>query len=135
MINEDIIDTMVVMAKSAINKSYSPYSGKKSGACALTSDGTLYPGSDVENASSGLSCCAAIVAVFNAVADSKREFDAIAVVSDSDETFAPGGECCQIFAEFGIREIIIANSKGDVTVTSLEELAPCTLGIVGGKRI
>ena len=95
MINEEIIDTMIRMAKDAMSKAHSPYSGRPVGACVLASDGTLYGGCSIENAAYGSSCCAERVAIFKAVADSKREFDAIAVVADTDEPCVPCGACCQ----------------------------------------
>ncbi len=69
MINESIIDAMVRMAKEAMAHAHSPYSGRPVGACVMTSDGTLYGGCSVENASYGLSCCAERVAIFKAIAD------------------------------------------------------------------
>ncbi len=128
MINEDIIDTMVRMAKESMNKSHAPYSKRQIGACVLTSDGTLYSGCSIENASYSLSCCAERVAIFKAIADSKREFDAIAVVSDTDEPCMPCGACCQVMAEFKIRDVIMANTKGDIEVADLMDLAPCATG-------
>ena len=128
MINEDIIDAIVRMAKDAMQKAHAPYSGRKVGACVLASDGTLYGGCNVENASYGLTCCAERVAIFKAIADSKREFDAIAVVADTDEPCVPCGACCQVMAEFKIRDVIMANTKGDIEVADLMDLAPCATG-------
>ena len=85
-------------------------------------------GCNVENVSYGLSCCAERVAIFRAIADSKQDFDAIAVVSDSDDPCVPCGACCQVMAEFRIRDVIMANIKGDVQVADLMDLAPCATG-------
>ena len=65
------------------------------------------------------------MAIFRAVADSKRDFDAIAVVADTDEPCVPCGACCQVMAEFKIRDVIMANLKGDVEIADLMDLAPC----------
>ena len=119
MINESIIDAMVRMAKEAMAHAHSPYSGRPVGACVMTS---------VENASYGLSCCAERVAIFKAIADSKREFDAIAVVADTEEPCVPCGACCQVMAEFRIRDVIMANLKGDLEIVDLMDLAPCATG-------
>lgn len=124
MVNEDICDAMIRMAKDARLKSYSPYSKVKVGACALTSDGTLYAACNVENASMGLSICAERAAVCKAISDGKREFDAIAVVADTENPFVPCGACCQAMAEFDIPEVIMANLDGDIRVRTLDELAP-----------
>ncbi|MBQ7515232.1 MAG: cytidine deaminase [Schwartzia sp.] len=130
MINESIIDAMVRMARDSMQKAHAPYSGRPVGACVLTSDGTLYGGCSVENASYGLSCCAERVAIFKAIADSKREFDAIAVVADTAEPCIPCGACCQVMAEFKIRDVIMANTKGDIEIADLMDLAPCATGKV-----
>ena len=134
MINEEIADAMIRMAKEARLRAYGPYSKASVGACALTSDGTLYGGCNVENASYGLSCCAERVAVYKAVADSKREFDAVDVVADTEEPFVPCGSCCQVMAEFDIPEIIMANLKGDIRVLTLKELAPYAVTMGTNRR-
>ena len=134
MINEEIADAMIRMAKEARLRAYGPYSKASVGACALTSDGTLYGGCNVENASYGLFCCALRVAVYKAVADSKREFDAVAVVADTEEPFVPCGSCCQVMAEFDIPEIIMANLKGDIRVLTLKELAPYAVTMGTNRR-
>lgn len=124
MLNEDICDTMVKMAKDARQKAYSPYSNIKVGACILASDGTLYGACNVENGSSSLSVCAERAAVYKAISDGKQEFDAIAVVADTENPFVPCGGCLQVMAEFEIPEIVMANLDGDIRVMKLEELAP-----------
>lgn len=78
----------------------------------------------MKNASYGLSCCAERVVVYKAVADSKREFDAVVVVADTEEPFVPCGSCCQVMAEFDIPEIIMANLKGDIRVLDRRSLRP-----------
>ena len=40
----------------------------------------------------------------------------------------PCGACCQVMAEFKIRDVIMANLKGDVQVADLMDLAPCATG-------
>lgn len=128
MINESIIDAMVRTAKDAMTHAHSPYSGRAVGACVLASDGTLYGGCSIENASYSLSCCAERVAIFKAIADSKREFDAIAVVANTEEPCVPCGACCQVMAEFRIRDVIMANTRGDLEIVDLMDLAPCATG-------
>lgn len=127
MLNEEIVDTMIRTARAARNNAYGPYSGTATGACVLASDGTLYGGCNVENVSFGMSMCAERVAVFKAVSDGKQNFDGIAVIADTDEPFVPCGCCCQIMAEFGIPEIIMANLDGEIRVMSIEELAPYSI--------
>ena len=43
------VEEMVEKAVKAMERSYSPYSGFKVGACLLTSDGECYTGCNIEN--------------------------------------------------------------------------------------
>ena len=63
------------------------------------------PGCNIENASYGLTMCAERVAVFKAVSEGLREFDAVAVVADAPRLTAPCGACRQILWEFGGRPL------------------------------
>ena len=62
--------------------------------------GEIVTGCNIENASYGLTLCAERVAVFKAVSEGLRGFDAIAVVADSPRLTAPCGPCRQILWEF-----------------------------------
>ena len=124
MLNEDIIDTLVRTAINASENAYTERSHFAVGSCALASDGTLYSGCNIDNASPSLSCCAEAVAIYRAVADGKREFDAVAVVADTEDPFIPCGACCQLMAEFKVKEVIMANMNGDMNVVPLEDLLP-----------
>ena len=59
--------------------SYSPYSRFKVGAALLGKSGQVYTGTNIENSSYGLSICAERTALFNAINQGEREFQAIAV--------------------------------------------------------
>lgn len=134
MLNEDIVDTLVRTAKEARLKAYNPYSNFAVGAAVLASDGTLYGGCNIENASYGLSCCAERVAIFKAVSDSKRQFDAIAVITDTEEPSVPCGACLQVMTEFKIPEVIMANLKGDVKTLKLKDLVPYSFTMPDGDE-
>ena len=91
---------LVEAAKKARLHSYSPYSGVKIGAAVLTSDGEVFAGTNVENASFGLSCCAERAAMFKAVSEGKRNIVAMAVVGKSEGFTKPCGACRQVMVEF-----------------------------------
>ena len=73
-------EQLAVNAKEAMKNAYSPYSGYRVGAALLCKDGTVYTGCNVENASFGVTNCAERTAVFSAVSEGQREFEAIAIV-------------------------------------------------------
>jgi len=77
---------------------YTPYSNYKVGAALLTSSGKIYSGCNVENAAYGPGNCAERTAIFKAVSEGEREFEAIAVVTQNGGT--PCGICRQVMREF-----------------------------------
>lgn len=92
---------LIEAAKSAADYSYSPYSRFRVGAALLCTDGTVFTGTNVENASYGLTNCAERSAVFSAVSSGYKDFAAIAVYSpDSAEPVPPCGACRQVLSEF-----------------------------------
>lgn len=108
--------------------SHSPYSNFRVGAALLASDGRIFVGTNVENASFGLSNCAERTAIFTAVTAGATEFEAIAVCADGTEPTAPCGACRQVLVEFGLDIVVlIAGENGpDETVrqTTVRELVP-----------
>lgn len=122
---------LILLAKSARGRSYSPYSHFAVGAALLSDDGTLYTGTNVENSSYSATLCAERVAIFHAVAEGKRDFSAIAVVGgdaagESHEECRPCAVCLQVMSEFcdGDFEIVTEDGKGGFRVYTLSELLP-----------
>ena len=58
---------LICEASLARQKAYAPYSNYKVGAALLTSEGTIFNGCNVENASYGATNCAERTAFFKAV--------------------------------------------------------------------
>jgi cytidine deaminase len=94
---------LVEAAGRARAHAYSPYSGVKIGAAVLTSDGAIYSGANIENASYGLACCAERTAIFKAVSEGAKRIVAIAVVGQSEAFTSPCGACRQVMVEFNPR--------------------------------
>ena len=124
MINEELIDTLVRSAQEAMRNAYVPYSGVPIGACVMASDGTIYTGCTIENTIRNLSVEAGEVAMYKAVADGKREFDAIAFICNTERPFVPNGAICQLLAEFNVQEVVMADMNGDAQVMPLTDLLP-----------
>jgi cytidine deaminase len=60
-----------------------------------------------------LTLCAERVAIFKAISEGERGFDAVAVVTDTDTLTPPCGACRQIIWEFcSDAEVILANLGG-----------------------
>lgn len=97
-------EKLVRLAEEAMTHSYSPYSGYKVGAALLCKDGTVYQGCNIENASYTPTICAERTAIFKAVYDGHRDFEAIAICGGKDGVitgmFPPCGVCRQVMAEF-----------------------------------
>jgi cytidine deaminase len=115
---------LIRLAREAREQAYAPYSHFAVGAALLGASGRVYTGCNVESVSYGLTVCAERVAVFKAVSEGEREFEAIAVVTSSGVT--PCGACRQVLSEFGPgMEVIVARVDGDACeVYPLRELLP-----------
>lgn len=121
-------------AKTAMEKSYSPYSKIKVGAALLCSDGSIYLGCNIENAAFSPTCCAERVAFFKAISDGKRNFSAVAVYSDHPDSekhgFPPCGVCRQVMSEFCGSDFKIVLQSGDGAVSyTLDSLLPQSFGL------
>ncbi len=91
-------DELLRQAAEVRNRAYAPYSQYAVGAAVLGKTGRVYTGCNVENASYGLSICAERAAIFKAVSEGEKEFEALAVVTSNGGT--PCGACRQVFSEF-----------------------------------
>ena len=119
---------LINKAKEAREVSYSPYSHFKVGAALLTKDGKVYFGTNVENSSYPLCMCAERNALYNAMmhGEKKENFVALALIADSPDPVSPCGACRQVMSELLPRDakVIMANLKGDIKETNIDELLP-----------
>ncbi len=116
-------------ALEARKNSYAPYSGYRVGAALLAKDGTIYLGSNVENASFSATICAERSAFAAAVSAGEQEFCAIAVAGGkgekADSAAAPCGICRQVMAEFCDKDFkIILGNETVMEQYTLEQLLP-----------
>lgn len=118
------MEELIRAARQAYDRAYAPYSCFSVGAAVLASDGTIYQGCNIENASYGLTMCAERTAIYSAIAAGCRQLQAIAVVADTPGPASPCGACRQVMVEFGIHRVIMANKAGSVREASLAELLP-----------
>jgi cytidine deaminase len=113
-------------ARKAMKRAYAPYSQFKVGAALLTSEGEVYTGCNVENASYGLSNCAERTAIFTAIAQSGPGLNirAIAVVNDQGVPCSPCGACRQVIYEFGPEATVFFQGSKGWKESHITELLP-----------
>lgn len=111
-------------ARKARLNAYAPYSHFMVGAALLCADGSVVHGTNVENASYGLTSCAERNAIFAAIGEGKRDFCAIAVVGNT--LAIPCGACLQVMSEFAPKmPVYIAGmDRDEIIETSVQALLP-----------
>ncbi|MDQ0496844.1 MULTISPECIES: cytidine deaminase [Paenibacillus] len=119
-------DQLIQEALEARKQAYIPYSNFQVGAAVLGSDGTIYRGCNVENASYGLCNCAERTAIFKMVSEGCRKIDAIAVAADTAGPVSPCGACRQVISEFAHvdTKIYLTNLHGNTEEWTMEKLLP-----------
>ena len=107
---------------------YTPYSNYQVGAAVLTDSGRIYDGVNIENAAFPVTVCAERTAIFKAVSNGERKFQAIAVVTKDGGS--PCGSCRQVMAEFSPEMLVImADENGKITTEKiLSDLLPSAFG-------
>jgi cytidine deaminase len=125
-------EQLIAEAAAARLIAYAPYSNFKVGAALLCSDGRVFRGCNVENASYGLCNCAERTAFFSAVAHGygPGDFDKLAVIGDTDGPIAPCGACRQVILELGgnALPVVLTNLRGDIFETTAGEQLPNSFG-------
>lgn len=94
---KEIMKKLIELAKKAQKHSYSPYSKYPVGASVVGQSGKIYTGTNIENASFGLSICAERVAIFKAISNGEKSVKDVCVVAKSA---TPCGACRQVMLEF-----------------------------------
>lgn len=145
-ISNDTVYNMIGAALDARRLAYTPYSHYMVGAALLVKDKTgadkIITGCNVENAAYSPGNCAERTAVFKAVSEGYRDMRAIAIIAgnenmtdddiaSSDNYVSPCGMCRQVLREFVNPKdflVIMARSRTDYRIMSLEELFPYGFG-------
>jgi cytidine deaminase len=113
-------------AQKTMKHAHAPYSKFRVGAAILLSNGKIFSGCNVENASYGMTNCAERTAIFAAVAQlgPKIEIRAVTVVNDHGVPCSPCGACRQVIYEFGPDALIYFESKDGPKQSHITELLP-----------
>ena len=115
------------LARDAATRSYAPYSKVTVGASALTSNGTTVVGSNVENASYGLTLCAECSLVSDLIRQSGGRLVALCVVAGDGEPLTPCGRCRQLLFEHGGNDLLV-DVGPEIPPLTLGELLPGAFG-------
>jgi cytidine deaminase len=113
-------------AKRVMKNAHAPYSKFRVGAAVLLSNGKIFSGCNVENASYGMTNCAERTAIFSAVAQlgPKIEIRAVSVVNDQGVPCSPCGACRQVIYEFGPDATIFFRGVNGPKQAHITELLP-----------
>jgi len=127
MITTDVRQDLIEEAIAGLKNAYAPYSNYPVSAALLASNGKIYKGVNVENASYSLTICAERSAIVSAVTDGVKNFDAIAIVTKNGGF--PCGSCRQVLAEFGLDiEVIVSDLDGEFKTMTVADLLPHSFG-------
>ena len=121
---------LFLLAKDAMKNSYAPYSNYNVGATLLCKNGNTYKGCNIENASYSLTNCAERTALFSAISNGEKEFEAICIVGGKNGEITdyamPCGACRQALAEFCNKDfkVYIGLDEDNIKAYTLNELLP-----------
>lgn len=124
MTDRELLDRAI----RAVQSAYAPYSGYAVGAAALTGNGKVFTGCNVENRSYGLTVCAERNAVYAAVGAGETAIVKVAVAAGSGPKPLPCGACLQVMEEFGVKDVIVAGPDGTSETYTLRDLLPRPFG-------
>ncbi len=125
---------LIIIARTARDRAYAPYSQFAVGAALVASSGRVYAGCNVENISFGLTQCAERTALCAAVCAGETQFSKIFIVADTTEPISPCGACRQVLAEFNpdMEIVSVSIAQGTEFRAKLSELLPrAKTGILG----
>ena len=124
--SESVRKKLEQAAKQVMKHAHAPYSNFRVGAAILLTNGRIFSGCNVENASYGMTNCAERTAIFTAVAKlgPRIEITAIAVSNDQGVACSPCGACRQVIYEFGPNATVFFQGADGPKQAHIKELLP-----------
>ena len=117
------LDELVAAARAARGNAYAPYSGYAVGAAIRDTEGAIWVGVNVENASYGATICAERAAIMTMVSAGSLRIAAMAVATRDGGP--PCGMCLQVIGEFASADCpILVASEDTVQPYRLADLIP-----------
>ncbi|MFJ2354455.1 MULTISPECIES: cytidine deaminase [unclassified Frigoribacterium] len=118
-------DALRGAARDAMRKAYVPYSNFPVGAAAVTDDGRIVSGCNVENASYGITLCAECSLVSDLVMSGGGRLVAFACVDGNGGVLMPCGRCRQLLYEHSDEAMVLDTVSGFKTI---DEVIPDAFG-------
>ena len=129
------ITALIRAAEGMLPRAYAPYSHFHVRTALLCTDGTVFTGCKVENASYPAGSCAEQTVISKAVSEGKKDFAAICIAGGPNGVIQdycpPCGMCLQVMSEFcdsASFRIILARSPVEYRMYTLKELLPLGFG-------
>ncbi len=118
-------DALREAARSAMQKAYVPYSKFPVGAAALTEDGRLVSGCNVENASYGLTLCAECSLISELTMSGGGKLVAFTCVDGHGNVLMPCGRCRQLLFEHSAKGMVLETVSG---MRTIDQVIPDAFG-------
>lgn len=118
-------DALRAKANQAMQKAYVPYSKFAVGAAALTEDGRVISGCNIENASYGLTLCAECSLVSELFATGGGRLVAFTCVDAHGNVLMPCGRCRQLLFEHSASGMLLETVSG---IKTIDQVIPDAFG-------
>ena len=118
-------DALQDAARQAMAHAYVPYSRYPVGAAALTDDGRIVSGCNIENASYGLTLCAECSMISQLNMTGGGRLVAFTCVDGEGRTLMPCGRCRQLLYEFRAPGMQLVTVSG---IRTMDEVLPDAFG-------
>ncbi|PZE85002.1 cytidine deaminase [Curtobacterium sp. MCBD17_032] len=118
-------DALREAATTAMGRAYVPYSSFPVGAAALTDDGRIVSGCNVENASYGVTLCAECSLVSQLFMTGGGKLVAFTCVDGDGATLMPCGRCRQLLFEHSAEGMLLETVSG---IRTIDEVLPDAFG-------
>ena len=118
-------EALTAAARTAMERAYAPYSGYPVGAAAITTDGRLVTGCNVENAGYGVTLCAECGLVSSLLMGGGGRLVAFTCVNGEGDVITPCGRCRQLLNEHGGPALVLETPAG---LRTLDEMLPQAFG-------
>ena len=118
-------DALRAVADAAMRKAYAPYSKFPVGAAAITTDGRVVSGCNIENASYGVTLCAECSLVTDLIMGGGGRLVAFTCVDGTGGILMPCGRCRQLLFEHSAAGMLLETVSG---IRTIDEVLPDAFG-------